>query len=59
MKINTKKIKVKKESGGSRIGAGRPKGEKTIILTFRILPEWKDRIKKVVQNEIELIKKGV
>ena len=50
-------MKLKKQSGGTRAGAGRPKGEKTMILTFRILPEWKERIKKVVQTEILGIKK--
>ena len=57
MKTNTKKIKVKKESGGKREGAGRPKGAATIIIPFRILPEWKERIKEVVRAEIALIKK--
>ena len=50
-------MKQKKQSGGSRIGAGRPPKEPTIIVTFRILPEWKERIKKVVLMEIEGIKK--
>ncbi len=56
MKTSTKKIKVKKESGGSRIGAGRPTGAKHVNLTFRVLPEWKDQIKIIVRAEIQRIK---
>ena len=56
MKTSTKKIKVKKESGGSRIGAGRPIGAKHVNLTFRVLPEWKDQIKIIVRSEIQRIK---
>lgn len=46
----------KKNSGGSRAGSGRKKSDPTIVIPFRIKPEWKDRIKKLVYQEMELIR---
>jgi hypothetical protein len=44
-------------SGGKRKGAGRKKlPYKTKTISFRIKPEWEQKIKKVVRAEIKKLK---
>lgn len=46
-----------KSHGGKRHGAGRkPSGIDTKTISFRIHPEWEQRIKEVVRKEIAKIK---
>jgi hypothetical protein len=47
------KKKVEIKHGGIRIGAGRPKGEPTTTVSFRVKIKHKPKIIKVVTAEIK------
>lgn len=48
-----------KSHGGKRSGAGRkPSNLPSKTISFRIHPEWEQRIKEVVRNEIAKLKRG-
>lgn len=46
-------MKIKKQKGGKRPGAGRKKGPKTVTLSYRVLATWAAELDGMVREWID------